>query len=159
MRLFPALPALLVLPTLLGAQNPLERPTDGVEVRYATSQPVVQYVIHVDSTDLSGFQVEMRLSALADTFTLAMARHPEEDDRYWRFIKDLRAETASGPGTVTRLDDGVWRVVASGGRAIVRYRMQLPPPQPLRAAWRPFLARDGGLVGGAQSLLYIVGAT
>ncbi|MGH7532373.1 MAG: PDZ domain-containing protein [Gemmatimonadales bacterium] len=159
MRIFPVLPALLLLHTLLGAQNPLERPTDGVEVRYATSQPVVQYVIHVDSTDLSGFQVEMRLSALPDTFTLAMVRHPEEDDRYWRFVKDLRVETASGPGTVTRLDDGVWRVVAPGGRAIVRYRMQLPPPQPLRAAWRPFLARDGGLVGGPQSLLYIVGAT
>ncbi|MGH7592091.1 MAG: PDZ domain-containing protein, partial [Gemmatimonadales bacterium] len=30
---------------------------------------------------------------------------------------------------------------------------------PVRAAWRPFLARDGGLVGGTQSLLYIVGAT
>lgn len=159
MRLFPALPALLLLPTLLGAQNPLERPTDGVEVRYATSQPTVQYIIHVDSTDLSGFQVEMRLSALPDTFSLAMARHPEVDDRYWRFVKDLRAETASSPGTVTSVDDGVWRVIAPGGRAIVRYRMQLPPPQPLRAAWKPFLARDGGLVGGPQSLLYIEGAT
>ncbi|MGB7211710.1 MAG: PDZ domain-containing protein [Gemmatimonadales bacterium] len=159
MRLFPVLPALLILPTLLGAQNPLERPTDGVEVRYAITQPVVQYIIHVDSTDLSGFQVEIRLAALPDTFTLAMVRHPELDDRYWRFVKDLRAETASGPGTVTRVDDGQWRVTAPGGRAIVRYRMQLPPPQPLRAAWKPFLARDGGLVGGTQSLLYIANAT
>lgn len=154
-----AFPALLLLPTLLGAQNPLARPTDGVEVRYATSQPVVQYVIHVDSTDLSGFQVEMRLSALPDTFRLAMARHPEYDDRFWRYLKGLRVETAGGPGVVTRLGDALWQVVAPGGRAIVRYRIELPTPQPVRAAWKPFLARDGGLVGGTQSLLYIVGAT
>jgi predicted metalloprotease with PDZ domain len=159
MRLMSAVPALLLLPALLGAQNPLERPTDGVEVRYATSQPVVQYVIHVDSTDLSGFEVEMRLSALPDTFRLALARHPEVDDRFWRYITALRVETASGPGVVTRLDSALWRVVAPGGRAIVRYRMALPAPQAVRAAWRPFLARAGGLVGGCQSLLYIVGAT
>lgn len=159
MRPFSAVPALLLLPALLGAQNPLARPSDGVEVRYATSQPVVQYVIHVDSTDLSGFEVEMRLSALPDTFRLAMARHPEYEDRFWRYLKALRVETASGPGVVTRIDSALWQVVAPGGRAIVRYRMALPAPQPVRAAWKPFLARAGGLVGGTQSLLYIVGAT
>lgn len=159
MRLVSAVPALLLLPALLGAQNPLERPTDGVEVRYATSQPVVQYVIHVDTTDLSGFQVEIRLTALPDTFRLAMARNPEYNDRFWRYVKALRVETASGSGVVTRLDSALWRVVAPGGRTIIRYRIELPAPQTMRAAWRPFLSRDGGLVGGGQTLLYIAGAT
>ena len=150
---------LLALPAALTAQNPLAHPADGVEVRYSTDQPVVNYVIHVDSTDLSGYSVEIRLGNLPDTFRLAMAKHPEYDDKYWRYVEDLRVETAAGPGTLTRVDSALWRVSAPGGSAIVRYRMHLPPPQPQRAAWRPFLARDGGLVGGIQSFLYIVGQT
>lgn len=151
--------ALLALPAVLAAQNPLARPTDAVEVRYGADQPVVNYVLHVDSTDLSGYGVEIRLGNLPDTFRLAMAKHPEYDDKYWRYVEDLRVETASGPATVTRVDSALWRVNAPGGSAIVRYRMHLPPPQPFRAAWHPFLARDGGLVGGIHSFLYVVGQT
>lgn len=154
-----SLTILLALPAALTAQNPLAHPTDGIEVHYSADQPVVNYVIHVDSTDLSGYGVEIRLGNLPDTFRLAMVKHPEYDDRYWRYVEDLRVETAAGPGTITRLDSALWRVRAPGGSAIVRYRMHLPPPQPLRAAWRPFLARDGGLVGGVQSFLYLAGQT
>ena len=141
------------------AQNPLRDHTEGVEIRFARTQPVVGYTLRVDSGDLSGFDVELRLRNVPDTFRLALVAHPEYDDRNWRFVEALRVETLHGAGTVAREDSALWRVVAPGGEALVRYRMRLPPPESPRAAWRPFLAATGGLVGGPHSFLYVVGGT
>jgi len=129
----------------------------GAAVRDA--QPVVAYTLRVDSADLSGFDVEMRIGHAPDTFRLAMVAHPEYDDRYWRFVVNLRVEGAAG-STVTREDSAVWRVVAPGGESVLRYRLQLPAAVgPVRSAWMPFLSPTGGLVGGPHGFLYIVGAT
>jgi predicted metalloprotease with PDZ domain len=141
------------------AQNPLGNYTEGVEIRFARTQPVVSYTLRVDAGDLSGLDVELRLRNARDTFRLAMVAHPEYDDRYWRYVEALRVETPHGAATVTREDSALWRVVAAGGEALVRYRIHLPPAESPRAAWRPFLAATGGLVGGPHSLLYVVGAT
>jgi predicted metalloprotease with PDZ domain len=122
--------------------------------------PLIAYTLRVDPADLSGFDVEMRLRHIPDTFRLAMAAHPEYDDRYWRYLDGPRAETPAGAGTVTRLDSALWLVVARGGEATVRYRLRLPPaPEGPRSAWKPFLEPTGGLVGGPHSFLYVVGAT
>ena len=145
--------------TAASAQNPLRDHTEGVEIRFARTQPVVGYTLRVDSGDLSGFDVELRLRNVPDTFRLALVAHPEYDDRNWRFVEALRVETLHGAGTVAREDSALWRVVAPGGEALVRYRMRLPPPESPRAAWRPFLAATGGLVGGPHSFLYVVGGT
>ena len=141
------------------AQNPLRDHTEGVEIRFARTQPVVGYTLRVDAGDLSGFAVELRLRNVRDTFRLAMVAHPEYDDRNWRFVEALRVETPNGAATVTREDSALWRVVAPGGEALVRYRMRLPAPESPRAAWRPFLAATGGLIGGPHAFLYVVGAT
>ena len=145
--------------TAASAQNPLRDHTEGVEIRFARTQPVVGYTLRVDAGELSGFDVELRLRNVPDTFRLAMVAHPEYDDRNWRFVEALRVETPHGAATVTREDSALWRVVAPGGEALVRYRMRLPPPESPRAAWRPFLAATGGLVGGPHSFLYVVGGT
>jgi len=145
--------------TAASAQNPLRDHTEGVEIRFARTQPVVGYTLRVDSGDLSGFDVELRLRNVPDTFRLALVAHPEYDDRNWRFVEALRVETLHGAATVAREDSALWRVVAPGGEALVRYRMRLPPPESPRAAWRPFLAATGGLVGGPHSFLYVVGGT
>ena len=159
-RPFATLVALLPLAGRLLAQHPLRHPVDAVEVRYATSQPVVAYVLRVDSADRSGFDVEIRIRHAPDTVRLAMAAHPEYDDRYWRFVTNLRVEGAAGTATVSREDSSLWRVVAPGGASVVRYRLQLPPQQgPVRSAWVPFLSSGGGLVGGPHSFMYILGAT
>src|SRR5207247_696178 len=71
----------------------------------------------------------------------------------------LRVATSNGAATVTREDSALWRVVAPGGEALVRYRIHLPPAESPRAAWRPFLTATGGLVGGPHSFMYVVGAT
>src|SRR2546422_7263500 len=145
--------------TAASAQNPLRDHTEGVEIRFARTQPVAGYTLRVDAGDLSGFDVELRLRNVPDTFRLALVAHPEYDDRNWRFVEDLRVAAAGGPGAVTRADSALWQVVAPGGEAVVRYRIRLPAAESPRAAWRPFLAATGGLVGGAPPFMYVGGAT
>ena len=142
------------------AQHPLRHYTDAVEIRYARSQPVVGYTLHVDTADLTAFAVEMRIRNVPDTFRLAMVAHPEYDDRYWRYVDSLQVATSGGMASMVREDSALWRVVAPGGEAVVRYRLRLPtPPESPRGAWRPFLTATGGLVGGTHAFLYVVGAT
>ena len=146
----------------LCAQNPLRDAADAVDVRYALSQPVVSYTLRVDSADLTGYEVAIRIRNARDTFRLALAAHPEYDDRYYRYVDDVRVAAPAGAAaaSVVREDSALWRVVAPGGTVDVRYRLHLPAQtRPIRASWVPFLAARGGLVGGPHSFMYIVGAT
>src|SRR6266705_3464057 len=119
----------------------------GVPTRsYPAVKPSIQYTLRVDSADLSGWNVEIRLRTSSDTVRLAMAAHPEYDDRYWRYVRNFAVETEGA--TVTRVDSAVWQVVAPPGVVNVRYRIALPPAEPgPRASWRPFLTPTGGLIG------------
>ena len=45
------------------------------------SQPRIAYRISVDSADLSGFNVEMRIRGAGEVVRLAMAAHPIYDDQ------------------------------------------------------------------------------
>jgi predicted metalloprotease with PDZ domain len=141
------------------AQHPLRDRVDAVDIRFSRSQPVIGYTLHVDSADQSGWSVEMRIRNAPDSFRLAMARHPEYDDRFSRYVN--RLSISGQPATsIVQTDSALWTVRASGGQVVIRYRIQLPPPERLpRAAWRPFLTPSGGLTGGAQAFMYVVGAT
>jgi predicted metalloprotease with PDZ domain len=151
--------ALTVAAPALWAQNPLAHHTDAFEIRFGRSDPVIDYTLRLDSADLSGFEIHMRIRNIADTLRVAMAAHPEYDDRYWRFVDGLRAETPRGPGVVTRLDSALWRVVAPGGEATLRYRIRLPAAEAgQRASWRPFMSATGALTGGPHTFMYIVNA-
>ena len=122
-------------------------------------QTVISYTLRVDSTDLSGYAVEMRIRNAPDTLRLAMAVHPEYDDRFYRYVEGLVVEARGRPAQVTRLDSTLWRAVAPGGEAVVRYRIHLPPGRiDRRQAWVPFLSPTGGLVGELHSFMYLVGA-
>lgn len=118
--------------------------------------PHVDYVLTVDSADLSGYDVEMRVYGAPGTLRIAMATHPEYDERSWRYVRDLRVDTA-GATPVTREDSAVWRVTAPPG-APIRYRVQLPPGRSgVRGSWQPFLTPTGGLVGDYHGLMYVLG--
>lgn len=118
----------------------------------------IQYLLRVDSTDLSGFDVEMRIRGAADAFVIAMNAHPEYDDKYWRYLRDLRIE-GGGPGArVVRIDSALWQLTLPGGDGFIRYRIVFPtPPESPRAAWHPFLSPTGGLLGGPHAFLYLPG--
>ena len=122
-----ALLALLGVTSTMRAQHPLRHYTDGVQIRYGRSQPVVGYTLRVDAADLTAFAVEMRIRNVPDTFRLAMVAHPEYDDRYWRFVDSLHVAAPGRAASVVREDSALWRVVAPGGEAVVRYRLRLPP--------------------------------
>ena len=138
------------------AQNPQHHFTDGLESRFSLRQPTVQYLLTIREGDTTGYDVQMVLGNVRDTFRLAMAKHPEYDDRFFRYVDNL---TGGAGVTIAREDSAVWRVVAPERRAVISYRIKLPAAeQPQRAAWRPFLSATGGLVGGPHSFMYVVGA-
>lgn len=141
------------------AQNPYKHFTDATEVRYDSRQPVVNYTIRIDSNDLTQYKVEMHLRNIPDTLRLAMYVHPEYDDRFYRFVESIEVKTKAGKGIISRLESTLWKLSVKGGEAVIHYSIRLPKPESYRAAWRPFLSPSGGLVGGPQSYLYVVGAT
>lgn len=131
---------LLAAPMLLGAQAP------------------VRYTLRVDTTDLASVRVEMRIPAARDTLRVAMATHDEYDDRYWRYVSDLRAESGGAPITIVREDSAVWRITGAKGDVTVSYRIALPPRDPLagdRRSWMSYLSPTGGLVGSIDCLMYV----
>ncbi len=160
MRLLGAAAAGCCLAFSAWAQHPPSHWTDAVEARFSAAQPVLDYTVRVDPSDTTGFEVTMHVRNAPDSFRVAMAAHPEYDDRYWRYVQDFRAESQSGPVSVAHADGPVWRVADSGGDILIRYRLTLPPaPHGFRAAYRPFVSPKGALVGGVHSFMYVVGAS
>lgn len=144
----------------LRAQYPFQHPAEAVQLRFARSQPVVSYILRVDSADVSGFSVEMRIRNAPDTLKLAMAAHFEYDDQYFRYVEALTVQGPAGSVPIVRLDSALWRAVIKGGEAVVRYRIHLPAPGPgRRPAWKAYLTPTGGLLGGPHAFMYLLGAT
>lgn len=126
----------------------------------SAAAPPIEYKIHINQSDLSGFNVEMRVPAVPARARIAMAAHPEYDDRYWRYIEKFSAIDGRGQSLqFAKEEDTVWRLENARGDIIVRYRLSLPPQQPgtPRDAWKPFLTAHGGMVGDLHSLMYVVG--
>ena len=119
-------------------------------------KPAVNYTLRVDSADLTGWNVEIRLRTVTDTFRLVMAAHQEYDDRFFRNVAHFTVEPSTA--VVTRVDSSVWQVVTPKGDVRVRYRIAVPVEQLPRAAWRPFLTPTGGLLGGPHAFMYLIGA-
>jgi predicted metalloprotease with PDZ domain len=115
----------------------------------------VEYTLTVDS-GRTAFAVEMRIHGAPDTLRLGMAAHPEYDERFWRYVRDVRVERGGRDVPVVRTDSSVWRAVGAGGEATVRYRVEPPPVQDGHGSWIVSLRPGGGLVGGPGSFMYLV---
>jgi predicted metalloprotease with PDZ domain len=141
------------------AYAPHERPQDTAGEAPGSAVHVLFYRVKIDTADLTTVRVEMHIRGGAGTFRVAMAAHPEYDDRFWRFLDRISVAGPGGAGSVTRLDSALWLVRTAGGESVLRYSIRIPaPPQARRAAWRPFLSKEGGLTGGIQTFVYVVGA-
>ncbi len=124
----------------------------------APAKSRLDYTLRVDTADLSGIAVEMRIRNAPARLRLAAHAHPEYDDRYWRYVEAMRAAGPAGEHLpVMREDSVLWRLDNRPGDVVVRYRVRFPDEGSPRASWRPFLAPTGGLVGGPHSYLYLVG--
>jgi len=122
----------------------------------AQATPRIEYRLTVDSGSATSFSVAMRVRGAADTLHLAMAAHPEYDDRFWRYVRDVRAESDGHPIAVVREDSARWRIVVPGGSAVIRYRIA-PPVVESRGSWVTYLSPSGGQVGDLHSFLYLEG--
>ncbi|HEU0301798.1 MAG TPA: PDZ domain-containing protein [Longimicrobium sp.] len=141
--------ALLLLTTLF----PL-----AAAAQQATTPAPVAYVLTVDSADLSGWTVEMRIADAPETMRLVMAAHPEYDDAFRRFVRGFAVESPGGAAEVVHEDSAVWRVRSAGGPVTVRYRVGVPPREEgFHPSWVPFLTPTGGLTGGPHAFMYVLG--
>ena len=150
---------ILLVPIIAITQNPYKNVHDAMEIRYSSTQPIIHYILKIDTNKLTSFSVEMQIQNIVDTFKLAMVAHPEYDDKYWRFVRDLSIVGKNGPGKMQRRDSALWLVTISGKQATIKYRIDLPPSPAFRAAWRPFLNAQGVLFGGPHSFMYVLGQT
>ncbi len=127
-------------------------------VRGQSHQPVVSYTLTIDPANLSRFRVEMKILNAPDTLRLAFARHPEYDEQFWKNLKDLTVESGGKQVPVVREDSTLWRAIVPKKNILVRYRFELANQSgQTRRSWRIFLSETGGLVGGGQTFLYLVG--
>ena len=145
---------LLLFSLNLKAQNPYKHFTEAIDIRYDNKQPVINYTLEVDSTNLYFIKVEMKIRNVPDIFRVAMFVHPEYDDRFYRFIEDLKTDG----GAIQRLENTLWKVNAVNRQVVIHYKIHLPQDRKPRAAWRPFLSSTGGLIGGPQCYMYVVGS-
>ena len=122
-------------------------------VAFAQRSAPIDYTLTIDSTDLSGFAVRMRIRNAPANFVLAAHAHPEYDDKYWRYLSDMRVTV----GAVERLDSVRWQVRNASSDVTINYRIVPPLAQPPRPAWRAYLTPNGGVVGGPHAFLYMIG--
>jgi len=128
----------------------------------ASRGPTIEYLIHIDGRDSTGFVVDMQVQRPPPTMRLGAAVHPEYDDRFWRYFQDLTIKSSNTPLEVTRDDSAHWRVIVPTGAQIVdiHYRVVFPAHTALRrASWLPFVHAFGALVGAQGTFLYVDGYT
>lgn len=168
-----ALAVALVAPRL-SAQQRLQNYGQAIQAQHDRTQPVVRYVIRVDTTDLTGWSVELHLRNVPDTIRLALPVWAPGAYRVVDFARNIQSLTARvGDRVVPVTPDGAsrWRIVApSGGVAsagapmsstdvVVSYRLVYPS---VAAAVNPnnrsFLRATGGLVDGPPTFVYLSAA-
>ncbi len=119
--------------------------------------PAVVYTVTINPADSTTIDVAMVIQNAPSAVTrIAMAVHPEYNDRFWRYIRDLRAEVSGTPVPITTDTDHSWRVATPRGRATVRYRIQLPfESSTNRAVWHTTVRSNGASINSTDIFLYL----
>ncbi|HEX9309853.1 MAG TPA: hypothetical protein VF887_03480, partial [Gemmatimonadaceae bacterium] len=121
--------------------------------------PVVSYTVTLDPADTTSIRVAMVIQAATTAETrIAMAVHPEYNDRFWRFVRDLRADVDGEPVAIAAEGNHSWRVPTPIGkhRTTVTYRIQLPPESSNnRAVWHTTVRRNGASINSTDTFLYL----
>ena len=82
MHKWPFIWCFVILPIFCDAQNPLANLAEGIQSRFSDKQPVIDYTLTVDGSDLTILSLQIKLKNISDTFYLAMYAHPLADDKY-----------------------------------------------------------------------------
>ncbi|MEP6927561.1 MAG: hypothetical protein ABI834_07990, partial [Ginsengibacter sp.] len=119
------------------------------------SKTNINYILRVDTSDRSGYDVEIHISDAPKIFHLAMATHNEYDDRYWRYVENFRVHP-EGKNNYVREDSALWKIISAVKNVVIKYRIHLPASNEIqRPVWKPFLSLTGGMVGDIHSFMYL----
>ena len=120
-------------------------------------EPRISFVVTINPADSTSISADMVIQNAPSPVTrVAMAVHPEYNDRFWRYLRDLRAEVSGKPVQITAVNDHSWRVPTPSGTATIHYRIQLPPEDPRnRAVWHTALRRDGASLNSTDTFLFL----
>ena len=119
-------------------------------------QPRINYSLTISPTDPTSINVWMQVSDAPRSFRIAMAVHPEYNDRYWRYIRDLHADGGDRRVVLATDKENVWRIISHSGAANIYYRIQLPPENPRNhPVWHTAIRPDGGSINSLDTFLYL----
>src|SRR5689334_16678518 len=121
--------ALLLIPVMVMIAGVAQQQNDKDE------QPLVNYTLIINDSDLTSYQVQMHIRNVHDTFSLAMVKHFEYDDRFWRFIRDFNVQGKKGNAQIIRQDSALWKIITTGNEATVSYRIQPPVRNAAHGSW------------------------
>jgi predicted metalloprotease with PDZ domain len=120
-----------------------------------TVTPTTHYDVGPSPQDSSIF-VWMQFGRAPRSVRLAMAVHPEYDDRFWRYITDWHVDGADRRALLTKDRDNIWRVISHAGGANITYRIQLPHENATyHPVWHTFIRADGGSINPIDTFLYL----
>src|ERR1700694_18153 len=132
-------------------------PTAGLPRDFAPKpHPIVSYVLRIIPGDSLPIDVTMHIESAPPNVRLAMAVHPEYDNRFWRYVRDLRADAGGAQLAIKQDTENSWRVSTTRGEANVHYRIRLPGENPVnRGAWRTIVRADGASLNSTDTFLYL----
>jgi predicted metalloprotease with PDZ domain len=116
----------------------------------------IQYYVSVDAADPSSIWVRMQIENAPRSLRLAMAVHPEYNDRFWRYVRDWHVDSGDRRALLAVDRDNVWRLLTHYGFANLSYRIQLPRENPTsHPVWHTFLRADGGSINTTDTFIYL----
>ena len=121
-----------------------------------TPAPTLFYDVGIDPRTSSNIQVNMQIDHGPSSARVAMAIHPEYNDRYWRYIHDLKANGFDKRAILAIDKENIWRVISHAGWAQVSYRIEPAPESPTnRPVWHTVIRPDGGSINTVDTFLYL----
>src|SRR5438105_14274001 len=120
------------------------------------TSPELFYDVGIDPRNPSSIRINMQILHGPRSARVAMAVHPEYNDRYWRYIHDLQANGFDKRAILAMDRENVWRVISHAGSAQVGYRIELPPENATyRPVWHTAVRADGGSINAGDTFLYL----
>ncbi len=116
----------------------------------------VYYGLGIDPDNPSSISVSMQIEAGPRSARVAMAVHPEYNDRFWRYLTNWRVSGFDKKALLQLDRDNVWRVISHAGYAQLYYSIQLPRENPLyHPVWHTVIRADGGSINPIDTFLYL----
>jgi len=117
----------------------------------------VAYSLSIDPADPTAIRVSMRIEYGPRSARLGMARHPEYDDRFWRYLTDWQVFGIDKRALLQLDRENAWRVISHIGNADVSYRIKLPREDTAnRPVWHTAIRADGGSINPVDTFLFLV---